>query len=135
MQRYITLRVIRGLVYRTVWVLLYLSHLVLAVVAIIMFFGVVVVAVDKRGSASGHARRHVTVGQRCAMGILYGSLGLLSVVGARKLRQYHRQINPLYPEMQVGFHTGRATLGERLPNNPPPRSGEAMYDRDLDGGL
>jgi hypothetical protein len=130
MQRSIAFRVIRGFVCRTAWVLLYISQLALAVVALVMFFGVVIVAVDEGGGTSGRARRHVTVTQRCAMGLLYGALGLLFGVGSRKLRRCHRRINPLYPEMQIGFHTDRVDAGEQSPS-----SSAAMYDRDVDGVL
>jgi hypothetical protein len=102
----------------------------LAVVAFVMFFGVVIVAVDEGGGASGPARRHVTVTQRCAMGLLFGSLGLLSGLASLRLRRCHLRINPLYPEMQIGLHSDRADAGERSPS-----SSAAMYDRDVDGVL
>jgi hypothetical protein len=42
---------------------------------------------------------------------------------------------PLYPEMQIGFHLARATADERGPHQHSLRSAEPMYDRDPDGGL
>jgi hypothetical protein len=135
MQASIAFKIIRGLVYRAAWALFYVVHLALVVIAIAMFCGVVLMAVDEGGGASGRARLHVTVGQRCAQGLLYGTLGLLSVAGALKIRRWHGRINPLYPELQIGFHLARATADERVPNEHLPPSAEPMYDVDLDGGL
>jgi hypothetical protein len=135
MQESIAFKVIRGIFCRAAWVLLYVLHLALIVIAFSMFFGVVLVAFDKGGGGAGASRRHVTVGQRCAMGLLHGSVGLLCVAGALKLKQCHRRINPLYPEMQIGFHLARATERERPPQVHRPPSADPLYDRDLDGGL
>ena len=135
MQGSIGFKMIRGLVYRAGWALLYVLHLVLIVIAFAMFFGVVLMVVDKDGGVSARAGRQVTLGQRCAMGVLYGTFGILSVAGAVKLKRWHRRINPLYPEMQIGFHLARATARERLPQEHPPPSADPLYDRDLDAGL
>src|SRR3954468_22272313 len=114
----IAFKTIRGIFYRAAWVLLYVLHLALIVIAFAMFFGVVLMVVDKGGGESGPTRSHVTVGQRCAMGLLYGSVGLLSVAGALKLKRCHHRINPLYPEMQIGFHLARASAREQPPQEP-----------------
>jgi hypothetical protein len=122
------LKVIRGLAYRTVWVLLYLSHLALAFVALAGFLGVAIFALDPNGGASNTAGRRVTFAQRCAMGLVSGSLGLAAAVASRMLLRSHQRINPLYPEMQIGFHTGGSQACERVTD-----SSTAMYDRDIDG--
>jgi hypothetical protein len=135
MQGSLAFKMIRGLVFRAGWVLLYVLHLALVAVALSMFFDVALVAFDAGGGVFDPGQRHLAVGKRCAMCLLYGSLGLLSVVGALKLKQYHRRINPLYPEMQIGFHLARAMTRERPTPVRPPRSADPLYDRDLDGGL
>ena len=135
MQGSIAFKMIRGLVYRAGWGLLYVLHLALFVIAFAMFFGVVLMVVDKGGGESGPTRSQVTLGQRCGMGVLYGTFGILSVAGAVKLKRWHRRINPLYPEMQIGFHLARATARERPPQEHPTPSADPLYDRDLDTGL
>jgi hypothetical protein len=136
MQGSIAFRVMRGLIHRTGWVLLYVAYLALCLVAIILIAGALAMSIDAGGGASRHARRHITLGQRFTVGFLYGSLGLLAAVGARLLRQWHRRVNPLYPEMQVRFRRTGAATGGRRPDRTAPRweGSMAMYDPDLDGG-
>ena len=117
--------VLRGLVYRTAWVFLYISHLALVVVASAMFFWVAVIAVDANGGISSLAGQSVTLAQRYVMGLFYGSLGVASALGSLKLRRCHLRMNPLYPEMQISLDAGRSEVCERPTSSP-------MYDRDLD---
>jgi hypothetical protein len=135
MQGSIAFKMMRGLVYRAAWVLLYILYIAFVLTALAMLVCVVLVVVDEGGGTSGHARHQVTVGQRLARGALCGSLGLISILGAVKLKTWHRRINPLYPEMQIGFHLDRATAHQRLPAEHPPPSTNPLYDRDLDGGV
>ena len=121
----VVFRVLRGLVYRTAWVLLYISHLALVVVASAMFFWVAVIAVDSNGGLSRLAGQPVTLAQRYVMGLFYGLLGLASAVGSLTLRRCHQRMNPLYPEMQISLHADRPEVCERPTSSP-------MYDRDLD---
>ncbi len=104
---------IRGLAYRTVWVLLYVSHLALAFVSLAGFLGVAVFTLDPNGGASNTAGRRVTVAQRCIMGLVSGPLGLAAAAGSRRLLRSHQRINPLFPEMQIGSHTGGSEVGEQ----------------------
>jgi hypothetical protein len=122
------LTVTRGLAYRTVWILLYLAHLVLALVALVGFFGIAFFAFAPNGGASNTAGRRVTVAQRCVMGLMSGSVGVAAAAGSRMLLRCHKRINPLYPEMQIGFRPGGFEAGEREAG-----SSRAMYDRDIDG--
>ena len=117
------------------WVFLCILQLALVVIALIMFCFVALMAFDEGGGAAGIARRQVTVGQRCAMGFLCGCLGLPSVLGALGLKRWHRRMNPLYLEMQVGLHLAQAMAAERVTHEHLPRPAEPMYDRDLVGGL
>ncbi len=78
----IAFKIARGLAYRTVWILLLIFQAVLAFVAFIGFFGVVIQVVDKGGGASVHVRAKVTVAQRCLMGIIQGSIGCVALAGA-----------------------------------------------------
>src|SRR3954468_4560 len=100
------LKVIRGLSHRTVWALLYLSHLAPAFVALAGFLGIAVFTLDPNGGASNTAGQRVTVAQRCVMGFVSGSLGFAAAIGSRMLLRSHRRINPSYPEMQVGARAG-----------------------------
>jgi hypothetical protein len=122
------LRVTRELAYRTVWVLLYLSHLALAFVALVGFFGIAFFAFAPNGGASNTAGQRVSVAQRCVMGLMSGSFGVAAAAGSRMLLRSHQRINPLYPEMQIGFHSGGSEAAKREAG--PSR---AMYDRDIDG--
>jgi hypothetical protein len=120
-------RVLRGLVYRTGWVLLYVSHLVLAFVALAMFVGAAIQVIDPNGGVSRRAGHPVTVMQRCVMGLLYVSVGVVSVIGSARLRRYHQDVNLYYPEMQISFYRNPEE-GDRSTS-----SDGGLYDRDIDG--
>src|SRR4029077_14891646 len=107
------------IVYRAAWVFLYVLYLALIVIAFSAFCGVALMVIDEGGGESSRARQLVSVGQRCVMGFFYGTLGLLSAAGALKLRRCRGRINPLYPEMQIGFHLARATARERVLREHP----------------
>lgn len=130
-------RVVRGLAYRACWVSAFLAYLALALVAFIALFGVLAAFLDPGALRSGPARLHVTVWERVLMAVTCATFGLLAAFGARKLRDYHRRINTLDPEMQVDFRTARPAAGTRRSEDWPVRSDgpTAMYDTQLDGGL
>lgn len=125
-------RVVRGLAYRVYWIAVYLAYLATALVAFILLMGALVVITDPGGIRSGHARHqhHVTFRHRFTAAVAYGSLGVLAATGARKLRDFHRRINPLYPEMRVSFRAARPEDWSRASEGSM-----VMYDRELDGGL
>jgi hypothetical protein len=127
MQSSVVFRVLRGLIYRTGWVLLYVCHLVLAFFALAMFFGAVIQVIDPNGGESSGAGHKVSVMQRCVVGLLCLLLGSLLCVGSVKLRRWHQSINLFYPELQIGSFKN---------HEEDERSTEldgGMYDRDIDG--
>ncbi len=130
-------RVVRGLAYRTYWVVVYLAYLSLALVACIALLGALAAFLDPGALRSGPARLHVAVRERVMMAVTCAAFGLLAAFGARKLRDYHGRINPLYPEMQVDFRPARPAAGTRRPDDwsNGPEGSMLMYDRELDEGI
>ena len=47
------------------------------------------------------------------MGLVSGPLGLAAAAGSRRLLRSHQRIYPLFPEMQIGSHTGGSEVGEQ----------------------
>jgi hypothetical protein len=133
----IAYRVLRGLVYRSHALFLYLAYLGLKVVAFLLLVGALAVIADPGGLRSHQARHHVAFWQRVTMGAVHAAFGGLAALGSRALRSQHRRINPLDPEMQVSFRTARSAAGVRRSDGSPYRFGGSMmmYDRELDGGL
>ncbi|MHB1560611.1 MAG: hypothetical protein ACYC61_24425 [Isosphaeraceae bacterium] len=130
MSGFVAYRVFRGLAYRAYWVFLYLAYLATALVAFLLLIGALVVIIDPGGLRSGRARHDVAIRHRVTAAVAYGSVGLLAAAGAQKLRDYHRRINPLYPEMRVSFRAARPEDWSRASEGSM-----VMYDRELDGGL
>jgi hypothetical protein len=76
-----------------VYILIRTVQVVLFLFALFCLFAVLEQLVDEGGGASGlHARRLVTVIQRILLATIFGSLGILSAVGASRLKRYLRRM-------------------------------------------
>ena len=128
MRRSVAFKVLRGLVYRSVWVILYLTHLALVFVAFTSVVGAVLMAIGPGILASNRSGQEFTITQRCLLGLLYGSFGFIFAVSSRELKRWYKSMNPYYPEMQISFRRDRAE-----PDDRSVRSNLDMYDREIDG--
>jgi hypothetical protein len=116
------------------WAPVFLIQAALSLFALICLFGVLIQVADKGGGSSGiEARRRVTVRHRSHVGVLSGSLGVLSAVGAIRLSRCYRPIALSYPRVGSGVGDGHDGAKPASRSVQPDLSVSEIWDRELDG--
>jgi hypothetical protein len=117
-----------------VWALSCLIQVALTLFALLCLLGILTQIADKGGGMINiKDRRRVTVEQRFGACVLYGSLGVLSVIGALRLNRYPRSIALSYSRVGGGEGDGRDGAKPLSPSVRPDLTVSEIWDRELDG--
>jgi hypothetical protein len=133
MQRPTSAGIATGFLTLIAWAVVCLIQVALSLFALICLFAVLIQLADKGGGVSGIENRlRVTVGQRFRMCMLFGSLGVLSGIGALRLSRCYRAIALSYSRVGGGTGDGHDGAKPASPSVRPGLSVSEIWDRELD---